>query len=183
MDNNDKKRFTILMMGLAEDCSATITNAGLRIKFEAMKNYTIDQIEDAVVKVVKENVFTKMPTTGTIIKAIEGTKDDKADYQYNLVLRAIRELGSYTHPKFKDPITQSLINNRFGWGKVCNTNPKDMEFFAREFKAAYQAASNGSGKTMIGHKQFQNVDFKLQSNLISKTQDGETHTQVFEIQR
>lgn len=149
MDDNDKKRFTILMMGLAEDCSATITNAGLRIKFEAMKNYTIEQVEDAVVKVVKGNVYTKMPTTGTIINAIEGTKDDRADYQYNLVLRAIRELGSYTHPRFKDPITQSLVDNRFGWGKICNINPKDMEFFSRDFKAAYQAASNGSDKTMI----------------------------------
>ena len=144
MNDNDKIKFAEIMTGLAEDCSSTLTKAGLEIKYKALKNYTIEQVEVAVLAVMKSNIYTKMPTTGTIIQAIEGTQNDKAEYQYTVVLRAIRELGSCGHPKFKDPITQFLIDNRFGWLPICQKPEKDMEFFARDFKAAYVSQSKNS---------------------------------------
>lgn len=152
MDDNDKTKFAEIMTGLAEDCSAILTQAGLRIKYEALKNYTIDQVKNAVIKVVKNNVYNKMPTTGTIINAIEWTKDDRVEYQYGLILRAIRELGTYGHPRFKDQITQSLVDNRFGWMKICSINPKDMEFFAKDFKSAYMAAAGETIQGAIGYR-------------------------------
>ena len=157
MDINDIDKFQKLMAGLAENFSATLSDVGIDLMFETLKNYSYQQVYGAAIKIMKTRKYTGMPTISEFITNIECTKDDKADYQYGLVLRAIRELGSYTHPRFKDPITQSLVDNRFGWGKICNINPKDMEFFARDFKAAYQAASNGSEKTMIGHGNQNNV--------------------------
>jgi len=139
MNDSDKTRFAKIMTGLAEDCSAQMSKAGLHMRFEALKQFTIDQVETAVLSVMRSNVYTKMPTTGTIIQAIEGTMDDKAEYQYTVVLRAIRQLGNTGHPKFKDPITQSLIDDRFGWSAICTKHEKDLEFFARDFKAAYTA--------------------------------------------
>ena len=61
MNDNDKIKFAEIMTRLAEDCSAALTKAGLKIKYEALKNYTIEQVEAAVLAVMKSNVYTKMP--------------------------------------------------------------------------------------------------------------------------
>lgn len=137
MKTEDKPRFFQLMAGLAEDCSAKLSKEGLALKFKALSGYSIEQVEAGVLRVMRENVYTKMPTTGTIINAIEGTADDRAEYQWSLVLKGIRVVGSYGHPKFRDLITQELVDNRFGWSKICNTQRSDLEFLGREFKKAY----------------------------------------------
>ncbi len=149
MDDSDKKRFSQIITGLAEDCSAQITSAGLFMRFEALKQFTIGQVESAVIRVMKSNVYTKMPTTGTILNAIQGAVGDRAEYQYTVVLRAIRQLGNSGHPKFKDPITQAIVDTRFGWSKICGILDKDMEFFARDFKSAYVTYEK-SNHIMIG---------------------------------
>lgn len=151
MDINDIDKFQKLMAGLAENFSATLSDVGIDLMFEALKNYSYQQIYGSSIKIMRTRKYTGMPTISEFITNIEGTKDDLADYQYGLILRAIRELGSYTHPRFKDQITQSLVDNRFGWVKICSINPKDMEFFARDFKAAYRAAAVETTQGAIGY--------------------------------
>ena len=153
MDINDIDKFQKLMAGMAENFSATLSDVGIDLMFETLKNYSYQQVYSAAITIMKTRKYTGMPTISEFITNIEGTKDDRADYQYGLVLRAIRELGTYTHPRFKDPITQSLVDSRFGWAKICNINPKDMEFFARDFKAAYKAQANNDARLIggVGH--------------------------------
>ena len=148
MDNNDKKRFAQIMTGLADDCSAKLSSHGLALKFEAMKHHSIEEIEAAVITVMKTNIYTKMPTTGTILNAITGTIDDRAELQYNIVLRAIREVGSYGTPIFKDRATQSIVFDRFGWSKICRMDHSQMGFFENEFKRAYTTQSKPSYEAM-----------------------------------
>lgn len=152
MDINDIDKFQKLMAGMAENFSATLSDVGIDLMFEALKNYSYQQVYSASIKVMRTRKYTGMPTISEFITNIEGTKDDIADHQYGLILRAIRELGSYTHPRFKDQTTQSLVDNRFGWMKICSINPKDMEFFARDFKSAYRAAVGETIQGAIGYR-------------------------------
>lgn len=151
MKAEDKPRFVQLMAGLAEDCSAKLSKEGLALKFKALSGYSIEQVEAGVLRVMRENVYTKMPTTGTIINAIDGTADDQAEYQWSLVLKGIRVIGSYDHPKFRDPVTQELVDHRFGWGKICNTQRAELDFLGREFKKAY-SQRKGSAVFQIGNQ-------------------------------
>lgn len=160
MEDKDRKRFSQIMTGLAEDCSAIMTAAGLSMRFEALKTFTIGQVESAVLSVMRENVYTKMPTTGTIINAIEGTKDDKAEYQFGLVLKAIRITGSYGSPTFGDPVTHNIVHDRFGWGKICAIPQNEMSFFEKEFKAAYSIRSQENfEQKAIGFGQSESLAF------------------------
>ena len=168
MDDSDKAKFAQIMMGLAEDCSAKLSPQGLKMKFEAMKNHTIEEIEAAVVSVMKSNIYTKMPTTGTILNAITGTTEDKAEFQFNLILRAIREVGSYGTPRFKDRVTQSIVYNRFGWNKICSIQQSDMGFFENEFKRAYTTQSKSSYEAM---QISNNSESKAISKIINQISD------------
>ena len=144
MDDKDKTRFAQIMTGLAEDCSSQLSSAGLLMRFEAMRQYTIEQIQRAVVRVMRGNVYTKMPTTGTIIQAIEGAEDDKLELCLMEIKSQIAKIGSYGTPVFTDETTKALVSGRFGWGNICGMTAKDFEFFAREFKAAYKSYSNAT---------------------------------------
>jgi len=150
MVEQDKNRFAQIMCGLAEDCSAQMTKPGLFMRFEALKQFTIEQVEAGVLSVMRSNVYTKMPTTGTIIQAIEGTQDDRAELQIKDILAEIRRVGSYESPKFKDPVTADLILNRFSWSSICAMDRQKFDFFVKEFKAAYGAYSREESRPMIG---------------------------------
>jgi len=131
----------MLMKGLAEDCSAMVSGPGLLMRFEALKQYSIEQIETAVMSILKSNIYTKMPTTGTIIRAIEGTDDDRAERQIQTIRDEIRRIGSYGSPGFEDPVTADLVSRRFSWGAICSMPEREFAFFANSFKSAYSTQS------------------------------------------
>lgn len=140
----------MLMTGLAEDCSAMISGPGLLMRFEALKQYSIEQVEAAVMNIVRSNVYTKMPTTGSIIRAIEGTDDDRGERQVQAIRDEIRRIGSYESPRFDDPVTADLVARRFSWGAICSMTEREFAFFASSFKEAY-AVHSKDARVMIGH--------------------------------
>ena len=137
MNDADKTKFAQLMAGLAEDCSAVLSKNGMAMRFEALREYTIEQVSEAVVRVMKDNVYNKMPTTGTIIQAISGAAEGRAELQIMAIRSEISRIGSYGSPKFKDGATQDLVSVRFGWRNICGMSAKEFDHFAREFKSAY----------------------------------------------
>lgn len=150
MDENDKKRFAQILAGLAEDCGAQLSSAGMSMRFEALRQYNIEQVEAAVMSILRSNVYTKMPTTGSIIRAIEGTDDDRGERQVQAIRDEIRRIGSYESPRFDDPVTADLVARRFSWGAICSMSEREFSFFANSFKEAYAVHSKGL-QPMIGH--------------------------------
>lgn len=141
MDNNDKVRFGQIMAGLAEDCSAMVSTPGLMMRFEALKQYSLEQVEAAVMSIIRSNIYTKMPPTGAIIRAIEGTDDDRSERQIQVIRDEIRRIGSYGSPVFEDPVTADLVSRRFSWGAICAMPERGFAFFASSFKSAYSTQS------------------------------------------
>lgn len=45
MTKSDLKKFGLIMAGLAENFSAQLSDAGIMMRFEAMKDLTIEQID------------------------------------------------------------------------------------------------------------------------------------------
>ncbi len=137
MTNDDKKRFAEIMYGLAENFSVQMNGPGLKMRFEALKKFTIEQVEHAALQIVKRRKYTTMPTIADFIERMEVTGADKAEEQANLIPKAIRFVGRYNTPKFDDPITEFLVFKCFGWSRICEKSERDLPFFLREFKQAY----------------------------------------------
>jgi hypothetical protein len=143
---NDKTKFFEIMTGLAENFSAQFSGPGLKLRFDALSQYDITQIETAAVKILHSRDKMGMPTVAEFVKAIEGDRkpEDAAVNQVNEILKQIRDLGSYRTPAFSDPVTASLMKSRWSWRSVCSMTETELKWFAKEFSEAYQSAERAT---------------------------------------
>lgn len=143
----EKQKFATVMWGLAEDFGGKITTEGLKIRFMALEEYTIEQITQAATWLLKhrENTFPAVPTTKEIIDVIEnnGAKIDHktaAEIQVDLVLKKLKFEGRSGENDFDDPITRQLMTVRWPYNSWAGSVlEKDLVWFRKEFVAAYQA--------------------------------------------
>jgi hypothetical protein len=139
MNSNDKQRFALLMYGMADNFRDTLTEAGLKFRFQALSGYSYKQLEHAAIHIIRTRKFTKMPTIADFIEAIDGSGDDIAETQAHHVLCQVRELGAYQTPTFDDPVTRELASRRWTWGTLCSMLERDHQWFVKEFVQAYRA--------------------------------------------
>lgn len=150
MMDNDKARFTAIMAGMADNFRDTITREGLKLRFNVLKMFSVEQIEQAAFKIMATRKYTKMPTVAEFIEAIKGGGvEDVAEVQAGVVIGQIRAVGAYGSPEFDDPITQGLFISRFNWGDLCRMTDRELTWFIRDFKAAYLAYDKAHGLIFI----------------------------------
>ena len=152
MQDNDKTRFAEIMLGLAENFSAALTKAGLSMRFDALREFTIDQISAAANKILKNRTMMGMPTVAEFIVAINGGRENSenaASLQVNAVMQQIRQIGSYGQPVFDDPITKKLMSSRWSWRSVCSMTEVELKWWAKEFSDAYQAFQKNENQLAI----------------------------------
>ena len=139
MENNDKTRLFSIMNGVAINFSSSIPDGLLDLMFKTLKEFTIEQIEQAAIIILKTRKFTKMPTIADFHEAIEGSIEDKAEIQAGVVFDAIIELGSYNPPGFYDPITEDIVKNKMNWCDLCRLSVADLNFKMKEFRQMYKS--------------------------------------------
>ncbi|KKK53259.1 hypothetical protein LCGC14_3096560 [marine sediment metagenome] len=142
MKKRDKKRFTEIMLGMADNFRDELSKPGLQFRFDALKEFSIEQVEVAAFKIIKARKYNKMPPVGEIVEAIQGPApqiEDVAEIQAAEVIRQISPVGYYGCPVFSDPITDRLFQGRFRWQSVCSLAESELRWFVREFKEAYRA--------------------------------------------
>ena len=139
----DGDRFRKLMEGMADNFRDTISKEGMRMRWEMLKGYSIDQVEDAGKKILATRKYTKMPPIAEFLDAINGGHvpiELKAEQQWTEIRDKMRTFGAYQKtPPFEDPITASLIQRRFRFKRLCLTPIKDLPFLRKEFISAYAA--------------------------------------------
>lgn len=144
MDNHDKQSFAEIMLGVAENFSASISDAGLAIRFAALAEHSIEDVRNAAMHIIKNRKYTTMPTTADFLEFISGgSAEDVALLQAANVWQAMQDHGSYSCPVFDDPVTMAVIHNVFGgWIKLCSeTQVSEQKWFIKDFVAAYGSYS------------------------------------------
>jgi len=133
------QRFSTVMIGLAENFNATVSEIGVQMRYEALKDFDIEDIEAAAQSLLLTRKYTNMPTVAELKEHIQGGSiEDKAQVESSKVLTAISERGRYASVVFDDPITQAVIQQHYmGWPAICNQEIKDRRFFLQEFQRAY----------------------------------------------
>lgn len=159
MEEQDKVRFSEIMIGLAENCSgAQLSTPGLRLRFEAMKEFTIDQVAIAATALVKTRKYSNMPTVAELIEAIPGNPAlelkpaHKAEIQADHVLAHLRRFGRTVAPVFDDPITRQLMNTRWKYQTWAATVAEsELKWWRKEFVEAYQAYAESGAPLLLEH--------------------------------
>jgi len=152
VQKQDKPRFAALMEGLAENFSASLSRPGIDIRWRALKQYSIEQVEAAAHLILRTRRFTTMPTVADFVEAIEGGHEERAQLEAVNAWRAIQRIGGYSSVRFQDPVTAAVIDRRFGgWARLCEEQLEtDRKWFLRDFAEAYIRFAE-SGIKQIGH--------------------------------
>jgi len=149
MDDNDKIKFGEIMIGLAENFSSTIGDTGLKMRYEALKGFTIEQLKEAAMIILRTRKYTSMPTVAEFFEALEGDANDIAEIQASLVTSAISRYGSYNPPVFDDPITQDIMSKKINWRDLCASTSKEVNFKMKEFRQLYKSYNKAASGNMI----------------------------------
>ena len=140
MEKQDIKQFTEIMMGLAENYpGAVLTSNGLKLRFAALKEFPIEQVSGAAVKLIKTHKYNSMPTVGDMINAMGGGQD-KAEIEAGKILDHLHRFGAHKTPAFEDPVTAYLMGGRwryFSWAS--RVQESELKWWTKDFIRAYQA--------------------------------------------
>ncbi len=143
MNEQDAGKFTEIMVGLSENYSAELSRVGLKLRFEALRGYAIEQIEAAAVKLLRTRKFTTMPTVADFVEAIDGQApsiEHKALSEANRIIAHLNIHGATTWPDLTDPITKRLMITRWIYPRwASQVLESELKWWAKEFVAAYQA--------------------------------------------
>jgi len=145
------KRFSAIMLGVAEDFGGKISPEGLRVKFEALREYSIDQISQAGTWLLKnrEERFPAVPTTKEFIDTIKGqggciqiSAGSRAEIQADVVIKKLRQHGRNAVVDFEDPITFQLMTGRWRYNSwAADVIDSELKWWRKEFVEAYKAYS------------------------------------------
>ena len=147
MEYKDAKEFSDIMLAIADNYpGATFSSAGLKLRFEALKEFTIDQISEAAVKLISTHKYKHMPTTADIIEAMGGriSVSDRAEIEANKVIDHLHRHGKSVIPEFEDPITKYLMSTRwryYSW--AARVAEDDLKWWQKDFVRVYKAHSTG----------------------------------------
>lgn len=141
MNKNDEKRFIQIMLGMADNFRDNITKEGMTMRFDMLKDYTIEQVESAAKQIMLTRKYTKMPPVAEFIEILQGgNKEDKALVIANNIISHLKTHGSRVFPKLEDSIAKHLMTKRwpyYEWSSMVLES--ELKWWTKEFCEAYKS--------------------------------------------
>lgn len=148
MDEKDKKRFWSCM-------KAMFLNAGqeniedpavAKLYFKALSDFSIEQVETAVLKAMRAWKSSKVIPIGVIVEQLEsqaGKPEDKALVIANEIVSHLKRNGSRVYPSLDhDPIASRLMATRWPYRQwASEVLESELKWWVKEFCEAYASYS------------------------------------------
>lgn len=145
MNKNDEERFIQIMLGMADNFRDSITKEGMVMRFDMLKDFTIQQIEGAAKQIMYSRKYTKMPTIADFIEALNiniSKPEDKALVFANEIITHSRTQGSNIFPPGLDNIAKHLMTRRWPYAEWSATIlTSELTWWVKEFREAYKIYS------------------------------------------
>jgi len=144
MDEEDREEFAKIMVAMAENFNADLSRPGLRLRYESLKQFSVEQIKAAALKVMATRKYSGMPPVAELIEAIPGTQalavEDKAEIEASKIIEHLNKYGTSKWPDLSDPVTKHLMFNRWPymlWAASVTTS--ETVWWRKEFKETYMS--------------------------------------------
>ena len=174
MDDSNKKEFAVLFYGTGELYDKPVTKNLLQLYFDALKNYSIEQVKEGVSKhALDPKHGTFFPKPADIVRHLqtgEISTEDKALLAWGQVMREIRRVGSYGTLKLDDKQAIAAVKSLGSWQQLCNSTEQEMTWKKKEFISVYETydktpvellPSSLSGRIeLVEHKQKESATMK-----------------------
>ena len=135
------------MAGMADNFRDSISTEGLQMRFEMLKDFTIEQVEVAAKHIMATRKFTKMPPIAEFLEALGYTPpsiEDQAVAAADEIIAHLNEYGSSVTPDLgDDPIAERLMTKRWPYTRWAKTILEgDIKWWRKDFIQAYRAADS-----------------------------------------
>jgi hypothetical protein len=153
MTPSDKSRFSQIMLGMADNFRDQITKDGMRMRFEMLSCFTIEEVEEAAKKIMATRRYTKMPPIAEFLEALRGPAapvEDHALNQANKIIENLRLNGARRFPDGLDDTARHLMQTRWPyhrWGT--EVIESELKWWIKEFCDSYRARSTSKGRQQI----------------------------------
>lgn len=142
MTEKDFDEFENVISGVGDLYGKKMSEWGLSIWWEALKNYDLLAIRDALSKHVRNpDTGQFMPKPADVVKMIGGSTVDSALVAWTKVDKAVRQVGTYADVVFDDPVIHRVIDDMGGWIAMGTKTESDWPFVAKEFENRYRGYS------------------------------------------
>jgi hypothetical protein len=169
----DLAEFSKLMYGMSENFYGELTEGGLNLRFEALKEFELYQISAACTWLVSNQENKYFPTTAIIKKKIIDLSDGKklpvrirAEMEADKVIRILRQYGRDQKVQWLDPCTAHLMKHRWPYNTWAAKVTEDdlTTWWKKEFVNAYVLLTEG--KEIIVENKKQEIESKQAKKLV-----------------
>lgn len=145
MRNDQASEFQRLLTDALAFYGKDVSTFALSVWWEACQPFDMEQVRKAMTTHATDPEHGQFaPKPADIVKALQGTKTDRALMAWSTVYRAFSEVGAYASPEFGDNATHAAINDMGGWPKLCHISTDELPFTQKRFCDLYRA-HNSSG--------------------------------------
>lgn len=143
MKPTEKTEVLKLLAGLSEVYDKPLSEMALDIYWNALKEYSLDEVKRAVNNIVQTHKYATFPKPAEFIEFICPPED--AEMRAELAMGEFWERfedGGYHNFEWKDPVLAMTVEQYGGWRMILDTIPrddqKDLGFWLKDFKKVYQ---------------------------------------------
>ena len=114
-----------------------ILPAKLELYYDVLCELTDEQFKNAINQILKTNKFAALPRAAEILEFAQGKASDEPIKAWAKTLDAIRRVGGYRTPNFKDVAINDTITHLGGWIKLCDSTSEELKWIAKDFEKFY----------------------------------------------
>lgn len=154
-----------------------MNSGSLVVYAKALRNFSIAEIETAMLKLMRTWKNFYFPTIADILEQINSMRDmvtgnetPSVDEAWHEVLKEIHDAFIYRKPKFSTPeITRAALN--MGWTTLCNLGTNEMNTARAQFRDIYNGIIKREKDKKVNNEVLKTLpDGRLQE-LVGKTTD------------
>lgn len=152
----NKEKFLKIMTYMGIAYNKEITKEQLEVWYSFLKDYSEDQLNNAVKQIINTEKY--MPSIAQIkeqIAKMQMSEVPEAEDEWQDVLRAVREFGSYNQQKALNslkPYTAKIVGY-IGYQRICMAESEEQIWNKKEFIAEYNALKDKEiNNLQIGNK-------------------------------
>jgi hypothetical protein len=146
-----KEIFAEQIMIMGEVYDKKFSEPLLNIYYDILKELTNEQFVQAVNQILRTNKFASMPKPAEFLEFAIGKNSDEPMKAWAITLDAIRRVGGYRTPNFKDTAITDTITHLGGWIKLCDSTTDELVWIAKDFEKFYPMfKQNPTNSKIIG---------------------------------
>lgn len=140
MIDQDKPAFKELLTNVMAFYRQDTSTFALQVWWTACQNFDLEQVRKALnAHAVDPERGQFAPKPADVVKALQGTKTDRARSAWGKVMDAMQRVGAYQSVCFDDPVIHAVIEDVGGWMGLCRSDFEQLSYTEHRFCESYRA--------------------------------------------